>query len=117
MSILRINAVTSKPEVFAVEILKHFGLYDYFSYAAGAMLDGSRIKKADEIKYALENCGITELNKVIMIGDREHDIIGAKTVGIDSIGVLYGYGDISELRNAGADFIAETVADVGKYVF
>jgi phosphoglycolate phosphatase len=49
-----------------------------------------------------------------MIGDRQHDIIGAKEVGISSIGVLFGYGDRSELEKAGADFIADTVADIGK---
>jgi len=51
------------------------------------------------------------------LGDREHDIIGAKEVGINSIGVLFGYGNRNELENAGADFIVDTVADIGKVLY
>jgi phosphoglycolate phosphatase len=108
---------TSKPEVFAKQILEHFDLAKYFAYIAGSNLDGTRVKKAEVIKYALDSCRIIDLSKVIMIGDREHDIIGAKTVGIKSIGVLFGYGDRNELENAGADFIAETVSDIEKILF
>ena len=108
---------TSKSEVFAKQILEHFGIAKYFDYVAGSELDGTRVKKYEVIKYALESCNITELSKAIMIGDREHDIIGAKAVGIDSIGVVFGYGDKSELEKAGADFIVETVADIGKVLF
>lgn len=108
----RIVLATSKPEIFAREILRHFKLDSYFTFAAGANLDGSRTVKAEVIGYALESVGITDLLDVIMVGDREHDIIGAKTVGIDSVGVLFGYGNREELENAGADFIAETVSDL-----
>lgn len=51
-----------------------------------------------------------------MIGDREHDINGAKYVGIDSIGVLYGYGDYEEHKKAGADYIVKEVKDIVEYV-
>ena len=98
---------TSKPEQFAIEILKYFHLYDYFDFVAGATMDATRNKKEDVISYALENCKITDLSSVIMIGDREHDIIGAKQNEIDSIGVLYGYGSLEELENAGATHIVE----------
>lgn len=105
---------TSKPWVFAKQILKHFDISKYFTYIAGSNLDGSRAKKGEVIKYALECCDIIDLSKAIMIGDREYDIIGAKEVGIDSIGVLFGYGDRSELENVGADFIVDTAADIGE---
>ena len=103
---------TSKPEVFALEILRHFDLYKYFDFVAGATLNDVRNQKADIIKYALETLNITEKKSAIMIGDRKHDIIGAKETGLDSIGVLYGYGTYDELKNAGATYIADTPADI-----
>ncbi len=105
---------TSKPEVFAKQILEYFDLAKYFTYIAGSNLDGTRVKKAEVISYALESCNITNLSEVIMIGDREHDILGAKKVGIASIGVLFGYGDKKELEQAGADLIVNTVEEIGK---
>lgn len=108
----KLIVATSKAEVFAKQILEHFNIAEYFSYIAGSNLDGTRVKKAEVIKYALESCNIKDLSKTIMVGDREHDIIGAKEVGLKCIGVLYGYGDRSELDKAGADFIVETVSDV-----
>lgn len=107
---------TSKPEAFAIEILRHFDLYDYFDFVAGATMDDSRNKKSDIIHYALNNCNISDKPLAIMIGDREHDIIGAKDNGLDSIGVLFGYGTYNELKNAEATFIADTPMDILKYV-
>jgi phosphoglycolate phosphatase len=108
---------TTKAEVFAKQILEHFGIAKYFTYIAGSNLDGTRVKKDEVIKYALESCNITDISKAVMIGDRYYDIIGGKEAGIDSIGVLYGYGNRNELVKAGADFIADTVADIGKVLF
>ena len=93
----RLVVATSKPEVYSKRILEHFCLDTYFDFLAGATLDSSRVKKADVIGYALDICGICDVSDVIMIGDREHDIIGAKENGLKSIGVLYGYGDENEL--------------------
>lgn len=107
---------TSKPEEFAIEILKHFDLYQYFDFVAGATMDESRVKKADVIDYALENCGILDLSMAVMVGDREHDVLGAKAIGMDSIGVLYGYGDLEEHKNAGATYIAEKPEDILKII-
>lgn len=107
---------TSKPEVFAKQILEHFGLDKYFTFIAGSNLDGTRVKKEEVIKYALQNCNILDLSKVIMVGDREHDIIGAKRVGITSIGVLFGYGNRYELEKAGADYIVDSVMGIGKVI-
>ena len=112
----KIILATSKPEVFAKEILRHFGLSKYFAYEAGAKLDGSRTNKAEVIEYALREGGVTDKSTVVMVGDREHDIIGANKNGIDSIGVLFGYGSREELENAGATHIAEFVEDISKFI-
>jgi phosphoglycolate phosphatase len=107
---------TSKPEEFTLKILKYFDLYKYFDYVAGATMDGSRGEKADVIRYALEISGITDKTEAIMIGDRKYDILGAKENGLESIGVLFGFGDYEELTKAGANYVAETVEDISKYV-
>ena len=106
---------TSKPEEFAVRILEHFNLAKYFDVVAGASMDEKRNKKGDVIKYAMEK-GAFRSENAVMIGDREHDIFGAKENGLDSIGVLYGYGSRQELENAGADYIAESVQDILRYL-
>lgn len=103
---------TSKPEVFAIQILKYFDLFQYFDLVAGATLDGSRSEKADVIRYALEQLGLPDKSAVLMVGDREHDILGAKENGLASIGVLYGYGSREELRKAGAAWIVETPEEI-----
>ena len=101
---------TSKPEPFARLIMEHYHLADYFTYIAGATMDNkTRVKKADVIRYAMQNCEAEDKKKLVMVGDRKHDILGAKEVGIDSVGVLFGYGDREELEQAGATYIAETV--------
>ena len=105
---------TSKPEIFAKRILDHFGLSNYFSFVAGSGLDGSLHTKTDVINYILQSNNITDRSSVVMIGDRKHDIIGAKNVGIDSIGVLYGFGDYKELSEAGADHIVEDIPALRK---
>lgn len=107
---------TSKPEVYAKKILKYFKIDKYFSFVAGADLEETRVKKGDVIKYALEGAEISNLSEVIMIGDREHDIIGAKENNIKSIGVLYGYGDVIELTQARADYIANNTKDLLKII-
>ena len=112
----RLIIATSKPEEFAVRILEHFGLAKYFDHIVGATMDSSRSKKGDVIAYALEVCGITDKTDVVMVGDREHDVLGAKENGLDSVGVLYGYGSCEELEKAGATCVAETVEDILRFV-
>ena len=109
---------TSKPEEYSVRIIEHFGLTDKFEKICGATMDKSRNEKADVIRYTLEMLGIPDEDKgsVLMVGDRRHDIIGAKQNGLDSMGVLYGYGDRNELEEAGADYIAESAMDVAKII-
>ena len=103
---------TSKPRVFAERILDHFGIAPYFSFVGGTGLDGSLPTKADVIAHVLAGSNITDRGTALMIGDRKYDILGAKTVGIDSAGVLYGYGDRAELEAAGADYILPAIPDL-----
>ena len=103
---------TSKPEVYARQILEHFRLAPYFTFIAGGNLDGSRCNKGEVIRYALEKCQIHESTCCLMVGDRKHDMIGAKSEGIATVGVFYGYGSKEELLMAGADALAEDVKDI-----
>jgi len=105
---------TSKPEHYAVQILEHFGLASYFFCVAGATMDEKRTNKADVIAHALETVG--KPGKAVMVGDRKHDILGAKAHDLDSIGVLYGYGSRTELETAGATYLAETAEEIWKFV-
>lgn len=96
---------TSKPEAFALRILEHFHLKEYFTFVGGSCMDGRRGKKGEVIAYVLGENHLTDLTRVVMVGDRLHDIHGAKENGLASIGVLYGYGDRPELEAAGADYV------------
>ena len=107
---------TSKPEEFTMKILKHFDLLKYFDFVAAATFDATRNSKDKVIAYALENLGIKDRSEVVMIGDRHHDIDGAKDNGIDSIGVLWGFGSREELETAGVTHIAENIREILKYV-
>ena len=103
---------TSKPEGFAVRIAEHFGFREYFDLIAGSTMDSSRVKKHDVIEWALKEAGITDRSECIMVGDRHHDVDGAKQSKIKSVGVLWGYGSDAELKEAGADVIAFTVDEL-----
>jgi len=105
---------TSKPTIYANKILEHFGIAKYFTLVVGSELDGTRDHKCDVISYALDNLDPKRTKPAIMIGDREHDVIGAKKTNIPSIGVTYGYGDRPELENAGADIIVDSVVELQK---
>lgn len=98
---------TSKPGVFAERILDHFGLSPYFSAIAGSDLEGKRVKKEDVLRHALE---LTKAKPAqsLMIGDREYDVHGARLVGMDCIGVTYGYGSEQELLDSGAAALADS---------
>lgn len=112
----KLIVATSKPEEFTLTILKHFDLLQYFDYVAGATMDGSRSEKEEIIHYALEHCQIENLDETVMVGDRKFDILGAKANGIDSIGVLFGYGSLEELEIAGATYIVDSPEMVEKLV-
>ena len=101
---------TSKPEAFAEQILMRFDLAKYFSVIAGAEMNGT--SKPVVIRQALQRLGAEPSDQILMVGDREHDILGAKEVGIASLGVLYGYGSMEELHEAGADHIVHTPSEI-----
>jgi phosphoglycolate phosphatase len=103
----RLFVATSKAHVFADRIIDHFRLRDYFERVFGAELDGTRADKGDLLAYALEKAG-ADPRQALMIGDRSHDIIGAKKNGMAAVGVLYGYGSRDELIGAGASHVCAT---------
>ena len=109
---VRTCVATSKPEIFARQVAGHFGFESCFDFIGGSLLDGGRGKKAEVIEYVLESCGVKDRQRVLMVGDREHDILGAKEAGVCSVGVLYGYGSRRELEEAGADYIAKRPQDI-----
>ncbi|MBP2034190.1 phosphoglycolate phosphatase [Clostridium algifaecis] len=106
---------TSKPQVFAERILKHFDLMKYFYDFAGSNLDGTRGKKSEVIRYALDKHGIKS-EDAVMVGDRRYDIIGARENNIYSIGVTYGYGSVEELENEKPDCIVDSVEKLFKKI-
>lgn len=106
----KIVLATSKPELFARQILEHFELLGYFDGVHGATMDEKRNKKVDVIAWALKHT--QDVGCAVMVGDRFYDIEGAKANGIDSIGVLFGYGDEPELRDAGATYLVRSVEEL-----
>ena len=114
----KLAVATSKPEVMAVTVLKHFGIFDYFDVVAGSELSGERTVKAEVIQYAikrLEEAGIV-CHSPLMVGDRKHDVAGAKACNIPCLGVLYGYGSAEEMYEAEADYIVDTVCQIGEFL-
>ena len=108
----KLVVATSKPEEYSVKIIEHFGLAQYFENVCGSLMDETRSKKDEVIEYALERNQIDDRGKVLMIGDRKHDILGARKTGLKSCGVLFGYGSLEELNEAGADYIAGNVTEL-----
>lgn len=102
---------TSKPEPFAKDILEHFNLSQYFDCIVGCDLNDNKSTKGKVISEALRRGNVTGKAKAVMIGDREHDVIGAMENGLPTIGVLYGYGSREELLEAGA---IATAGDFGE---
>ena len=103
----RLFVATSKAHVFADRIIDHFGLRSHFGRVFGAELDGTRVDKSHLLEYALKETSVDPA-KTLMIGDRSHDMIGAKNNGMKGIGVLYGYGSRDELLQAGAEHVCAT---------
>ena len=111
---VRMVTATSKPEYSATRILQHFELDQYFEFIGAAALDGSRDSKSLVIGHTLQSTGIhPDSLSMIMIGDRHHDVHGAKEHGIDTIGVLWGYGDAAELESAGVVGLAADPSALG----
>lgn len=108
-----LGVASSKPQIFVEKILEHFQLRKYFEVVVGAELDGTRTRKAEVIEEALRQLGCEKnRQKVLMVGDRLHDVEGAAACGLQCIGVAYGYGGREELQKAGAVYVADTVQDL-----
>ena len=107
---------TSKPEEFGRKILEYFGMAGYFDFIGGADMEETRVRKADVIRYVLEQYGLDRspetLARCVMVGDREHDVLGARECGMDCVGVLYGYGDRQEMDGCRPAWIAATVDEL-----
>ncbi len=111
----RMAVATSKPEPFSRQIISHFRLEGYFEAVCGATMDETRTEKADVIRYALATLGAAP-EESLMVGDREHDVLGAKTVGLPCLGALWGYGGREELTKAGASALAETPEEMAERI-
>jgi len=103
----RLFVATSKPHIYAERIVAHFGLADRFERVFGSELDGTRVDKTELLRHALRVTDV-DPSRAAMIGDRSHDMIGARNNGMTAIGVLYGYGSRAELVEAGAHHICAT---------
>ncbi len=106
---------TSKPEVFARIVLQNYDIDGYFDFIGGATIDEkTRYTKEHVLEYVLSNIQEKNRSKIVMIGDRCFDIVGAKSYNLDSIGVTYGYGTYDELKEAGADYIVNAPCEIEK---
>jgi phosphoglycolate phosphatase len=103
----RLFVATSKPGIYAERIIDHFKLRTYFERVFGSELDGTRSDKTDLLGYALQTMRIDPA-QAMMIGDRSHDMLGARNNGMTAVGVLYGYGSEAELLAAGAHHVCAT---------
>ena len=108
-----ISLATSKPEEFAIRILEHFDLAQYFDLICGAPMNAPKGHgKVDVIEDALKRLGITDRSGVLMVGDRLHDTEGAHKAGLPCAGVLFGYGDRAEHEECGSEYIVATVDEL-----
>jgi len=105
----RVILATSKPEEFAAMILEHFDILKHFDFVAGNTLDETRPEKRQVIEHIFANYPEICAENAVMVGDREYDVLAAKEFSLPSVGVLFGYGSLEELMNAGADMLAESV--------
>lgn len=111
-----LTIATSKPTVFAEQIIKYFQLESYFDLVVGSHLDGSRSAKGEIIAEVLQQLDSYPKEQFIMIGDRKYDLIGARENQIDAIGVTYGFGSLEELKNEEPIYIVDHVNDLLKYL-
>lgn len=105
---------TSKPRIYAERIAVKYRLRPYLKMISGAELNGVRNNKRDIIEYAIDKLEIKDRSRILMVGDRRHDIEGAAQCGVDSCGVTYGYALPGELEKAGAKYIAHNFDELYK---
>ncbi|MEI6061148.1 MAG: HAD family hydrolase [Bacteroidota bacterium] len=107
----KLYVATSKPTVYAIEVLRYFKIDTYFTEIIGSNLDNTRTDKTEIISHILSTYGLQAGNSV-MIGDRKHDIIGAKNNSVRTIGLSYGYGSSEELLTSEPDFLAKNCKEL-----
>jgi len=112
----RLFVATSKPHVYANELIEHFGIHAHVEQLFGSELDGTNSDKTELLKFALDETGADPARSV-MIGDRRFDIFGARNNDIPSVGALWGYGEPEELHMAEADALAGVPEEVPEIVF
>ena len=112
----RLVVASSKWQYGVDQVMGHFGLSKYFDFMGGSEEKIGRIEKSDVIRYILETLNITDLSRVLMVGDRKYDVEGARECGIATAGVLWGYGTREELEKAGAVATLDTPAELTKYL-
>lgn len=105
---------TCKPHFFANKVLSHFGLDSYFAFVSGPEIDGTRGEKYEVIAHAMKTLNITSPSEILMIGDRDNDMLGAGRLGIDCAGALWGFGSQEELTQAGAKYLCSTPLEVAR---
>ncbi|MFD0676840.1 MULTISPECIES: HAD hydrolase-like protein [unclassified Paenibacillus] len=103
---------TSKSAPIAKSILQHFRLRSFFKMVAGSDLDGTRASKSEIIDFALKQFTTGESRKVVMVGDRKHDIVAAHDNGIKSAAVSYGYGTLQELEKVQPTYFVHSVSQL-----
>jgi phosphoglycolate phosphatase len=111
----RLFVVTAKPHVFAERIASHFGFRSFFEKVYGPEFSGERADKRDLIAHVVAQERLDPRN-ALMIGDRSHDVIGAKHNGVDAVGVLWGYGSREELLEAGAAGLFTSMPDLVRHL-
>lgn len=107
---------TSKPDFMAKQVVSHFGIDKYFECISGADIEHGICAKSDVISRLLESRGDISADSCVMVGDREHDVLGAASFGIPCIGVLWGYGSVEEFRKSGAACIVNTPQELAEYI-
>lgn len=113
---LKLILATSKPEKFAKRIMERFDLAQYFLLLCGAPMDERKAGKAAIVARALREAGVTDLTRAVMVGDKRHDVAGARQNGLDAVGVLWGYGTREELETAGAKYLAADLGELEKII-
>lgn len=112
---VRMILATSKPRVYAEEIARHFGLRGFFAAVHGSELDGTRTVKSELIAHILKCEGLTA-GETLMVGDREHDILGARACGVRAAAVTYGYGSAEEIAQARPEHVVGSPAGIVEVV-
>lgn len=108
----KVAIASSKPEIFVKEICKYHNISEYFDFISAEQLNKNHSSKEDLINACLDFFGNPPKSTVLMTGDRFYDIDGAKAVGVDSAGAIYGFGTEDELRKAGATHILKSPEDI-----